>query len=114
MYKAPFWLILGRILSQVRERNKRERELEKEGWPVAAIRGGRWWPEVIGLVRFNLEPIIDATNAMNERIGITLAWTQTRKATGQEDARKQTRIQTLEVRACRLHEGLKPDMDKCI
>ncbi|KAJ0667652.1 hypothetical protein HanPI659440_Chr17g0680161 [Helianthus annuus] len=34
---------------------------------------------------------------MNERIGITLAWTQTRKATGQEDARKQTRIQTLEV-----------------
>ncbi|KAF5756585.1 hypothetical protein HanXRQr2_Chr17g0816431 [Helianthus annuus] len=34
---------------------------------------------------------------MNERVGITLARTQMRKATGQEDARKQTRIQTLEV-----------------
>ncbi|MFS7978981.1 hypothetical protein Hanom_Chr10g00921921 [Helianthus anomalus] len=34
----------------------------------------------------------------NERIGITLAWTQTRKGTGQEDARKQTRTQTLQAR----------------
>ncbi|MFS7888673.1 hypothetical protein Hanom_Chr00s000001g01597931 [Helianthus anomalus] len=33
----------------------------------------------------------------NERIGITLAWIQTWKASGQEDAWKQTRIQTLEV-----------------
>ncbi|KAJ0785270.1 hypothetical protein HanOQP8_Chr02g0041231 [Helianthus annuus] len=40
---------------------------------------------------------------MNERIGITLAWTQTRKGTGQEDARKQTRTQTLEVSDYRTH-----------
>ncbi|MFS8032561.1 hypothetical protein Hanom_Chr17g01559201 [Helianthus anomalus] len=67
MYKSPFWLISGRILSQVKERNKRERELEKEGWPVVAFGSDSWWPvmaEVVGVVRFNLEPVTDATNAM--------------------------------------------------
>ncbi|MFS7973063.1 hypothetical protein Hanom_Chr09g00852181 [Helianthus anomalus] len=62
--KDPLWLLLADFLSQVRERNKREIELEKDGWPAVAFSGNSRWPEVVGVVGFNLEPIIDATNVM--------------------------------------------------
>ncbi|MFS7973726.1 hypothetical protein Hanom_Chr09g00860071 [Helianthus anomalus] len=54
-------------------------------WRLAAIRGGRWWPEVVGVVGFNLEPIRDATNVMYR---IMSRWVDAWKV-NRMDARKQ-------------------------
>ncbi|KAJ0476096.1 hypothetical protein HanHA300_Chr13g0473291 [Helianthus annuus] len=87
IYKAPLWLILADFLSQVRERNKREIELEKDGWPAVAFSGNSRWPEVVGVVGFNLEPFRDATNVMYR---IMPRWVDAWMA-NRMDARKQVR-----------------------